>query len=37
MRTYVEDLDITVASLDDEMEWDCWANDAFEDSTIVEA
>ena len=37
MRTYVEDLDITVASLDDEMEWDCWANDAFEDSTIAEA
>ncbi len=31
MRTYVEDLDITVASLDDEMEWD------FEDSTAAEA
>ena len=37
MRTYVEGLDITVASLDDEMEWDCWANEAFEDSTIAEA
>ncbi len=27
MRAYMEDLDITVARLDDEMEWDCWAND----------
>ncbi len=27
MRAYVEDLDIMVARLDDEMEWDCWAND----------
>jgi hypothetical protein len=24
MRAYVEDLDITVATLDDAMEWDCW-------------
>jgi hypothetical protein len=24
MRTYVEDLDITVTSLDKEMDWDCW-------------
>ncbi len=22
--TYVKDLDITVANLDDEMDWDCW-------------
>ncbi len=28
MRTYVEDLDITVARLDNEMEWDCWDNHA---------
>ena len=27
MRTYVEDLDITVARLDNEMEWDCWDDD----------
>ncbi len=26
MHAYVEDLDITVARLDNEMEWDCWAN-----------
>ena len=24
LRTYVEDLDITVAGLDNEMEWDFW-------------
>ncbi len=24
MRTYVEALDITVASLDEEMDWSCW-------------
>jgi hypothetical protein len=28
MRAYVEDLDITVALLDNEMEWDCWTDDA---------
>jgi hypothetical protein len=28
MHMYVEDLDITVARLDDEMEWDCWADNA---------
>ena len=28
MRAYVEDLDITVACLDNEMEWDCWDEDA---------
>ena len=26
MRAYVEDLDITVATLDEAMEWDCWDN-----------
>ena len=30
MRTYVEDLDITVAHLDEEMDWDCWDFDAFD-------
>ncbi len=24
LQTYVKDLDITVANLDDEMDWDCW-------------
>jgi hypothetical protein len=24
MRTYVESLDITVAGLDEEMDWSCW-------------
>ncbi len=24
MRAYVEDMDITVACLDDEMDWTCW-------------
>jgi hypothetical protein len=28
MCAYVEDLDITVALLDNEMEWDCWTDDA---------
>ena len=28
MHAYVEDLDITVAHLDNEMEWDCWDEDA---------
>jgi hypothetical protein len=27
MRAYVEDLNITVARLDNEMEWECWADD----------
>ena len=27
MRAYVEDLDITVTSLDKEMDWDCWEGD----------
>ena len=27
LRAYVADLDITVAHLDDEMEWDLWEDD----------
>jgi hypothetical protein len=27
MRTYVDNLDITVADLDNEMDWDCWSGD----------
>ena len=34
MRAYVEDLDITVATLDDAMEWDCWDIDAVDDNAI---
>jgi hypothetical protein len=26
---YVEELDITVAHLDEAMEWDCWVNDDY--------
>jgi hypothetical protein len=37
MRTYLEDLDITIANLDDKMEWDCWDTDAFEDTDIADA
>ncbi len=37
MRTYVEDLDNTVATLEEEMESDCWDNDAFKDSSIADA
>ncbi len=36
MRTYVEDLDITVAHLDSEMDWDCWDHDAFDDVTMAD-
>ena len=36
MRTYVEDLDITVAHLDDEMDWDCWDFDTFEDVEVAD-
>ena len=25
MQTYVDNLDIAVADLDDEMDWDCWS------------
>jgi hypothetical protein len=32
MRAYVEDLDISVARLDDEMDWSCWSNDRDGDS-----
>ena len=28
MRAYVEDLNITVALLDNKMEWECWTDDA---------
>ena len=31
LRTYVEELDITVASLDDAMDWDLWDDDGFDD------
>jgi hypothetical protein len=27
LRVYVEELDITVAGLDDQMEWDTWEDD----------
>jgi hypothetical protein len=37
MRTYVEDLDITIAHLNDEMDWDWWDFDAFEDVDVVDA
>ena len=36
MHTYVEDLDITVAHLDGEMDWDCWDHDAFDDVTVAD-
>ncbi len=36
MRTYVEDLDITVAHLNDEMDWDCWEFDTFEDVEVAD-
>jgi hypothetical protein len=34
MRAYVEDLDITVATLDDAMEWDCWDNTDDDDGEL---
>ena len=39
MRVYVEDLDITVATLDDAMEWDCWdiTDDADDDDLLSDA
>ena len=42
MRAYVEDLDITVATLDAAMEWDCWestndADDAIDDDSTSDA
>ena len=27
LRAYVEELDITVAGLDEAMEWECWVDD----------
>ncbi len=36
MRTYVEDLDITITHLDDEKDWDCWDVDAFEDAEVAD-
>jgi hypothetical protein len=36
MRAYVEDLDITVAHLDGEMDWDCWDVDAFKDTNMAD-
>ncbi len=32
MRMYVETLDITVAGLDEEMDWSCWDIDVDEES-----
>jgi hypothetical protein len=32
LRTYVEALDITVAGLDEEMDWSCWDCDLDEES-----
>ncbi len=37
MRTYVDDLDITLATLDNAMDWECWDNDAFKDTNIADA
>ncbi len=36
MRTYVEDLNITVAHLNDEMDWDCWDVNAFENAEVAD-
>jgi hypothetical protein len=36
MHTYVEDLDITVAHLDGEMDWDCWDHDTFDDVNVAD-
>ncbi len=36
MQTYVEDLDITVAHLDDIMDWGCWDVDAFEEPNVAD-
>jgi hypothetical protein len=37
VRMYVEDLDITVAHLDEEMDWDCWDVDTFKDPNMADA
>jgi hypothetical protein len=34
MRAYVEELDITVAGLDDQMEWDTWEDDDADDLQV---
>jgi hypothetical protein len=33
MRTYVESLDITVASLDEAMDWSCWEDGDVDDGS----
>jgi hypothetical protein len=37
MQTCVEDLDITIAHLDEMMDWDCWDVDAFKDPNMADA
>ncbi len=34
MRAYVEELDVTVSGLDEQMEWDAWANDNADVSAV---
>ncbi len=34
MRAYVEELDITVAGLDDQMEWDTWEDNDADDLQV---
>ncbi len=34
MRAYVEELDITVAGLDKQMEWDAWADEDADISAV---
>ena len=36
LRAYVEELDTTVARLDDEMDWDCWPDDGTDDDSTDE-
>jgi hypothetical protein len=33
LRAYVEELDITVAGLDEAMEWECWVDDTPSDAS----
>jgi hypothetical protein len=33
LRAYVEELDITVAGLDEAMDWECWADDTPSDAS----
>jgi hypothetical protein len=37
MRTYVQDLDILVAALDEEMDWNVWADDDYADGIPEDA